>query len=164
MKSHLWTKRYENRCSFIGGSDVRMIMGIDEGALLWLGREKRGEVEPEDLSGNPRLIQPCDRASTKPSASPVRAAYAEFVAAVAGHPPQPIPLYPDAVDLEARADHLNKVLAALSVYVAVILDDTAENVPGGLDLRYIHAALSDLASDVTGTVQQAAQDLEGRFA
>ena len=27
-------------------------MGKDEGALLRLWREKRGEVEPEDLSGN----------------------------------------------------------------------------------------------------------------
>jgi predicted phage-related endonuclease len=39
------------RC-FIGGSDARIIMGDDEAALLGLWREKRGEVEPEDLSGN----------------------------------------------------------------------------------------------------------------
>ena len=41
-----------NRRSFIGGSDARIIMGDDEAALLRLWREKRGEVEPEDLSGN----------------------------------------------------------------------------------------------------------------
>jgi len=40
-----------DRRSFIGGSDARTIMGDDEGALLRLWREKRGEVEPEDLSG-----------------------------------------------------------------------------------------------------------------
>jgi predicted phage-related endonuclease len=40
-------KRY-----FIGGSDARIVMGDDEGALLRLWREKRGELEPEDLSGN----------------------------------------------------------------------------------------------------------------
>ena len=40
------------RRSFIGGSDARSIMGSDEGALLRLWREKRGEVEPEDLSAN----------------------------------------------------------------------------------------------------------------
>jgi predicted phage-related endonuclease len=39
------------RC-FIGGSDARIIMGDDEAALLRLWREKRGEVELEDLSGN----------------------------------------------------------------------------------------------------------------
>jgi predicted phage-related endonuclease len=41
-----------NRRDFIGGSDARIIMGDDEAALLHLWREKRGEVEPEDLSGN----------------------------------------------------------------------------------------------------------------
>jgi predicted phage-related endonuclease len=41
-----------NRRSFIGGSDARIIMGDDQAALLRLWREKRGEVEPEDLSGN----------------------------------------------------------------------------------------------------------------
>jgi predicted phage-related endonuclease len=41
----------ERRC-FIGGSDARVIMGNDEAALLRLWREKRGEAEPEDLSGN----------------------------------------------------------------------------------------------------------------
>jgi len=41
-----------NRRSFIGGSDARLIMGEDEPTLMRLWREKRGEVEPEDLSGN----------------------------------------------------------------------------------------------------------------
>lgn len=40
------------RRGFLGGSDARIIMGDDENALLRLWREKRGEVEPEDLSGN----------------------------------------------------------------------------------------------------------------
>jgi len=39
------------RC-FIGGSDARVIMGNDETALVQLWREKRGEAEPADLSGN----------------------------------------------------------------------------------------------------------------
>src|SRR5262249_33319235 len=38
--------------SFIGGSDARIIMGSDEAALVHLWREKRGEADPEDLSGN----------------------------------------------------------------------------------------------------------------
>jgi predicted phage-related endonuclease len=41
-----------DRRYFIGGSDARIIMDNDEAALLRLWREKRGEVEPEDLSGN----------------------------------------------------------------------------------------------------------------
>jgi predicted phage-related endonuclease len=40
------------RRSFIGGSDARIIMGNDGAALLRLWCEKRGEIEPEDLSGN----------------------------------------------------------------------------------------------------------------
>jgi predicted phage-related endonuclease len=44
--------RHFDRRSFIGGSDARIIMGSDEAALVRLWREKRGEVEPEDLSSN----------------------------------------------------------------------------------------------------------------
>ena len=39
-----------NRRCFVGGSDARIIMGDDEAHLVRLWREKRGEVEPEDLS------------------------------------------------------------------------------------------------------------------
>src|SRR5438093_4489546 len=42
----------QDRHSFIGGSDTRVIMGKDEAELVRLWREKRGEAEPEDLSGN----------------------------------------------------------------------------------------------------------------
>ncbi len=44
--------RIIDRRAFIGGSDARIIMGDDEAALVRLWREKRGEVEPEDLSAN----------------------------------------------------------------------------------------------------------------
>jgi predicted phage-related endonuclease len=40
------------RRTFIGGSDARVIMGSDEAALIRLWKEKRGEAEPEDLSGD----------------------------------------------------------------------------------------------------------------
>jgi predicted phage-related endonuclease len=40
------------RRHYIGGSDARIIMGDDEAALIRLWREKRGEIEPEDLFGN----------------------------------------------------------------------------------------------------------------
>ena len=48
----MWIKPFEFADSFIGGSDARIIMGSDEAALIRLWREKRGEAEPEDLSGN----------------------------------------------------------------------------------------------------------------
>jgi putative phage-type endonuclease len=46
---HSWTL---GRRTFIGGSDARIIMGSDEAALIQLWREKLGEAEPDDLSGN----------------------------------------------------------------------------------------------------------------
>jgi predicted phage-related endonuclease len=41
-----------DRRHFIGGSDARIIMGDDEKLLIRLWQEKRGEIEPEDLSTN----------------------------------------------------------------------------------------------------------------
>jgi len=40
------------RRSFVGGSDARIIMGDDYAALVRLWKEKRGELEPADLSGD----------------------------------------------------------------------------------------------------------------
>src|SRR5215831_7401671 len=45
-------KPSRDRRGFIGGSDARIIMGAEEAALIRLWQEKRGEVGPEDLSGN----------------------------------------------------------------------------------------------------------------
>ena len=44
--------RLGDRRTFVGGSDARIIMGSDEAGLVRLWREKRGDVDPEDLSGN----------------------------------------------------------------------------------------------------------------
>jgi predicted phage-related endonuclease len=52
MDSTMFAKTQNDRRSFIGGSDARVIMGEDETALHRLWREKRGEIEPEDLSDN----------------------------------------------------------------------------------------------------------------
>ena len=49
MKSNIFLER---RRAFIGGSDARILMGSDERALVQLWREKRGEAEADDLSGN----------------------------------------------------------------------------------------------------------------
>ena len=52
MQTDLAVRNYGNRRSFIGGSDARIIMGSDEAALIRLWQEKRGEIDPEDFSGN----------------------------------------------------------------------------------------------------------------
>jgi predicted phage-related endonuclease len=50
MASHYKIADSQDRRSFIGGSDARIVMGEDEAALLRLWREKRGEVEPDPAS------------------------------------------------------------------------------------------------------------------
>ena len=50
--SLIFANAASDRRGFIGGSDARVIMGDDETALHRLWQEKRGEVEPEDPSGN----------------------------------------------------------------------------------------------------------------
>jgi predicted phage-related endonuclease len=52
MGANIFTRPADGRRRFIGGSDARTIMGADEAALQRLWRVKRGEAEPEDLSGN----------------------------------------------------------------------------------------------------------------
>ena len=156
MKSHLWKKPCEDRRLLIGRSDARIIMGDDKTALMHSWSERPGLAKLEQPSNNPSHAQPRDHANARPCACPIRAAHAKFVAAIAGRLPRAIPLDVDAADLEDRADHFNKVLNALSIYVTTILDDTAQNVPGGLDLHQFDAVLSDLASDVTGTIRLAA--------
>jgi hypothetical protein len=153
-----------NRAStfyFIGDAHAETIMGDHQSSFIRLWREKRGEIEPEDA---PRPTQPCERAGAKPSASPALASHAAFVTALSAHPPRAIPLDADALDLEDRADHIGKVFVAFSVYVAVILDDTAQNVTGTLDLPHVEAILADLAADVTGAIQHAAEEMGWRVA
>jgi predicted phage-related endonuclease len=52
IQSHISSGHRPDRRSFIGGSDARIIIDSDEAALIRLWQEKRGEIEPEDLSGN----------------------------------------------------------------------------------------------------------------
>jgi hypothetical protein len=92
--------------------------------------------------------------------NPVQAAHIEFVAAVAGNVPNQIHATVDSEDLDARADHLEGVLAALHVYLSVILADTAQNIPGGtLDRRYFDNLFQDLSADAVGVIRNAAEDL-----
>src|SRR3974377_1906454 len=52
MGLHAKNPCFPDRLCCSGGSDARIIMGNDEAALLRLWKEKRDEVEPEDLSGD----------------------------------------------------------------------------------------------------------------
>jgi hypothetical protein len=74
---------------------------------------------------------------------------------LAENPPLPIPILVRGIDFAERANHARELLSALSDYLGALLDETAANVPGGLDLRQIEALLCDLTSEVTGTLVNA---------
>src|SRR5437763_10165701 len=50
--NHIVRFNPNDRRHFIGGSDARIIMGDDQDSLVRLCQEKRGEIEPENLSDN----------------------------------------------------------------------------------------------------------------
>ena len=92
--------------------------------------------------------------------SPVRAAHTDLVAALAGKIPYPIPADVDSDDLEARADHVEGLFAALQVYFDALIGDTAENVPGGLPgRRYLGTLFQDLVADAVGAIRNAAEEM-----
>jgi hypothetical protein len=94
------------------------------------------------------------------STNPVRLAHIEFVAALAGNVPHPIYAYIDSEDLEGRADHLERVFAALHVYLTAIIADTAHNIPGGtLDRRYLDNLFRDLSADAVCVIRNAAEEM-----
>jgi len=94
------------------------------------------------------------------STSPARLAHSEFVAALAANVPRPIYADVDSEDLDGRADHLEKVFAALHVYLTAIIADTAHNIPGGtLDRRYLDNLFRDLSADALGVIRNAAEEM-----
>ena len=121
------------------------------------------QAELVSIPGRARITGAQARSSTAPVGSPVGTAYVEFLAALREHPPRPIPIVADSIDLHDRADHLINVLGGLAAYLAVILDDTAQNTPGTLDFCDAAAILADLVSDLSGAFQHAAEDMAGRM-
>jgi hypothetical protein len=96
------------------------------------------------------------------STNPIQAAYADFCASLTRRLPRAISVDPSRIAFEDRAEHVNGVFTAVSIYVDALLDDAAQNIPGGVDRRQIDALLFDLGSEVTSTLQKAADDLAGR--
>ena len=94
------------------------------------------------------------------STNPVRLTHIEFVAALAGNVPHPIHADVDSEDLDGRADHLEKVFAALHVYLRAIIVDTAQNIPAGtLDRRYLDNLFEDLSADAVCVIRNAAEEM-----
>jgi hypothetical protein len=94
------------------------------------------------------------------STSLVRAAHTELVATLAGSAPHPIYAEADSDDLGGRADHLEKVFEALHVYLAAIIGDTAQNIPGSaLDRRYLDDLFQGVSSDAVAVIRNAAEEM-----
>ena len=96
------------------------------------------------------------------STSLVRAAHTEFVAALAGNAPRPIRSENDWEALEGHADHLQKVFAALHVYLTAIIREIAEKIPGStLDRRYPDGLFQQFSADALGVIRDAAAEMRG---
>jgi len=97
------------------------------------------------------------------STNPVRAAHAEFVSALAGNAPHPIHSALGPTDLDGRDDHLQKVLAALHVYVAALTADLAQNIPAAsVDRLYLDQLFEQFSSDALRVIRNAAAELRVR--
>jgi hypothetical protein len=87
-------------------------------------------------------------------------AHTEFVTALAGNAPDPIYADVDSEDLDGRADHLERVFAALHVYLTAIIADTAHNIPGGtFDRRYLDNLFRDSSADALAVIRNAAEEM-----
>jgi hypothetical protein len=97
------------------------------------------------------------------STNRARAAHTEFVAALAGNAPHPIRSDANWEALEKRADHLEKTIAALHVYLSAIIAETAEDIPANtLDRRYLDGLFQQFSADVLGAIRDAAAEVRVR--
>jgi hypothetical protein len=65
--------------------------------------------------------------------------------------------------LEGRADHLEKTIAALHVYLSAIIAETAEDIPAStLDRRYLDGLFQQFSADVLGAIRDAAAEMRVR--
>ena len=88
------------------------------------------------------------------STSSVRAAHTEFVAVPAGNVPE---------NLKGRAEHLEKVSAALRVCLTAIIAETAQDIPAStLNRCYLEGLFQQFLADALGTIRDAAAEMRGR--
>ena len=97
------------------------------------------------------------------STNRVRAAHTEFVATLAGNAPHPIRSDANWETLEGRADHLEKTIAAVHVYLSAIIAETAQDIPPStLDRRYFERLFQQFSADVLGAIRDAAAEMRVR--
>ena len=89
-------------------------------------------------------------------------AHADFVMALAARKPAAIALEPAPEDFTARAICCEALIDRMKVHLTALIDDAADNDSGRLirDAELaasIDAHLTDLKSDITGTLEQVAE-------
>jgi hypothetical protein len=94
--------------------------------------------------------------------SDIRKAHADFVVALAARKPRPIALEPEPEDFTARATCCENLIDRVKAHLTELIEDAAENEPGNLirDAELatsIEASLSDLKSDIAGTLERIAE-------
>ena len=92
------------------------------------------------------------------STNRVRAAHTELVA-LAENAPRSIPFGSDTDcdSLERHANHLQKLFAALHVYLTAIIADIAEKIPGStLDRQYLDQLFRGLSTEALRVFRDAA--------
>jgi hypothetical protein len=62
-----------------------------------------------------------------------------------------------------EADHLEKTIAALHVYLSAIIAETAQDIPAStLDRRYLDGLFQQFSADVLGAIRDAAAEMRVR--
>jgi hypothetical protein len=103
------------------------------------------------------------RGQAPKSTNLVRAAHTDFVATLAGNTPHPSRSDANWEALEGRANHLEKTIAALHVYVSAIIAETARDIPAStLDRRYLDGLFQQFSADVLGAIRDAAAEMRVR--
>ena len=103
------------------------------------------------------------RGQAPKSTNLARAAHTEFVAALAGNVPRPIRSDTDCEALDSRTDHLQKVFAALQVYVSTIIAEIGEKTPGStLDHQYLDQLLRGVSAEALRVFREAAAEMRGQ--
>jgi len=96
---------------------------------------------------------------------PVQAAHSALISALASLKPHRIigSYAADRFDIMARADHLDAVLAAVTVYAKAIVADTAHMAPCGYvadETGYLEDASSDIVAALKNAVDKMLDDAD----
>jgi hypothetical protein len=90
----------------------------------------------------------------------LRPAHTDWTAPIAGNPIQLIYLDFESKDLDSRRDRLDKAFAALHLYVAAFVSDTAQHIPGcSVDGKDVNKLFMDVRSDEVTVIRNAPEEL-----